>query len=143
MLKKDNVKKSVILIIFLVLLIVFLFLSLLNSFLILDKKQIYARVVVSDRYGFDINGTALIFGEVTPGGTSSADIIVENKFDRPIKINIFSKGNIKEFLQASENNFILNSGETKKVGFSVIIPEDAEPGTYEGYVEVVTKKKVF
>ena len=63
---------------------------------IIERKEVYTKVVVSDKYGFDINGTALIFGMITPGGSSaSRGIILKNDYGKKVYIEIYVMGDIK------------------------------------------------
>ena len=54
-------------------LIIFLYFQLTDYFSTIEKKEIYARIIVGRQYGFDINGTALIFGMVPPGAGATKD----------------------------------------------------------------------
>lgn len=107
---------------------------------VLEKKILPAKVIVGDMYGFDLNSSALIFGMLMPGGSSSRSINLENKYNQKIKVNIYSEGDIKKFILVSENNFILKENETKSISFSVNAPLDAHFGTYEGKVYIIITK---
>jgi len=109
-------------------------------FSIIEKREIYAKVILSDHYGFDINGTALIFGMIVPGGTASKELIIKNDYEREVNVKFLVKGDIGEFMRISENNFILNKNESKKIGFVVLFPSSAEHGVYEGNVIVIIRK---
>ena len=108
---------------------------------VLEKKIIPAKVIVGNIYGFDLNSSALTFGMLVPGGSSSRSLNLENKYNKEIKVNIYSEGDIKKFILVSENNFILKENEAKSISFTVSAPLDAHFGTYEGKVYIVIKSK--
>ncbi len=130
----------ILLIIVMVFLIFFLYFQIADYFSITEKKEIYARVIVGGQYGFDINGTALIFGVVLPGAGATKEIFLDNKYGRDVKVKIFVKGDIKKFIRVSENDFVLEKDENRKITFFVTIPKDAGYRVYEGMVVIIIKK---
>jgi len=114
--------------------------SLVNSFFILDKKEIYISVVVSDKIGFDLNKTALTLGMTAPGQIASRGIEITNDFDKRVKVGLKVKGNISEILEVSENNFFLERGEKKNIGFIAAPGENTPLGKYEGIVSIIVKR---
>ncbi len=122
----------------------FLIFYLINDFLILDKEEIYAEVIVSDKLGIAINDSCLIFGSVIPGGTSSTKkIILKNNYLENIKVKIISNGEINDFLKVSENNFILKPNENKTLEFVIRMPLNISKGNYNGSVFILTKRFIF
>ena len=107
---------------------------------VLEKKTLPAKVIVGNKYGFDINASALTFGMLMPGGSSSRDINIENKYNEKVKVNIYSEGDIKDFILVSENNFILEEDEAKSLSFTATAPLDADFRTYEGTVYIIIAK---
>jgi len=143
--KKINKKKGlIVLILFAIILIlgIYLFGNLIDYVSVLEKQEIYTKVIVAGNIGFDINNSALIFGAVMPGGSSSRELNITNNHNQNVQIEVYSKGDIKDFLSISDNDFRLRIGESRKVDFSVSIPFDAEYGTYEGEVIVVVRNVV-
>ena len=125
--------------IFLIVLLIFLVYIQINNFFVLDKINIYTEVILGDKPGFDLNKTALTFGRVIPGNAASREIFVENNFDKTIKVEIISTGDISNFLSVSENNFILVPKENKTISFSVFFPIGNEMKKYTGEVEIKIK----
>jgi len=126
-----------------VVLVIVVFISVINlSFSpgVIEKKILLAKVIVGDMYGFDLNSSALTFGMLVPGGTSSRGINLVNKYNREIKVDIYSEGDITKFIQVSENNFILKENEAKSVSFTATAPLDAPLGTYEGVISIIISK---
>jgi len=144
---KNNKKTKNILILFLLfalifILGVFLFSNLIEHISILEKQELYAEVIVSDHYGIDINSSALIFGTISPGSSATRKLTITNDHKQKTNIEIFVEGEIKEFLQVSENDFNLEINESKKIVFTAIAPRDKEFGTYEGKVIFFIKNAV-
>ena len=131
---------SIFLILSIVLLGFFLYFNLINNFCILEKKEIYAQVIISDRYGIDVNGSALMFGMIPPGNSASREIILKNDYNKDVKLKIYIKGNLSDFMSVSENNFLLKEGENKTIIFSVYPRGDISEGVYIGFVELVFSK---
>lgn len=99
----------------------------------IKEEKLYASVNVTDSAGFDLNGTALIFGNVQKPGSSTRSISLENKHDFPIVICINVIGDIKQLLDF-DGIIKLEPGERKTVAFSVMASEDIEKKFYSGNV---------
>ncbi|MBM3234287.1 hypothetical protein FJZ19_04310 [Candidatus Pacearchaeota archaeon] len=142
--KKRINKILIILIVLIFILSAFNIISYLRTYsLILDKEVVYAKIIISDRYGFDVNSTALTFGKIAPGGSSSIKTTIKNDFNYPVKIEISSQGSISIFLKVSDNNFFLKKGEEKTIVFVAYATAETKPGFYDGNVTIITKKKAF
>jgi len=120
-------------------LLIFLFSSLIDYLSVLEKQERYARVIVSDHYGVDVNWTALIFGMIPPGSSSVRKTTIRNEHNQVVNVEILVKGDIKEFLIVSGNDFNLKPDESKEIVFTAIAPKDKEFGIYEGKVSFVIK----
>lgn len=111
-----------------------------NKSSILEEKEVYAKIIVSDKYGFDVNGTALTFGMTPPGESQSIKSTIQNRFDFPVKVQISSKGKISPMLLVSDNNFILQVNEIKNLKFTAFVRPETSEGFYDGYVSIITRK---
>lgn len=113
---------------------------LLGIFLIffkIDKyrQEFYSSFIASDNsIGFDLNNTAITFGIVKIGGSSTRNIVLENTFDRDVRIIINSEGEISNYLSISENDFKLAPKETKNISFYVNVPLNTTLKKYEGKI---------
>jgi len=138
---KKKVNFLILLLLFIIIFVlgVFLFSNLIDYLSILEKQELYARVIVSDHYGVDVNSSALMFGMIVPGSSSVRKTTITNDHSQDINVEIFVKGDIKEFLQISENDFNLKTGESKEIVFAAIAPGDKEFGVYEGKVIFIIK----
>lgn len=134
---KKNLLVLLLLIIILVLGI-FLFSNIINYLSILEKREIYAKVIISDHYGVDVNSTALMFGMMTPGSSSTRRMNITNDHGQEVNIEIFVEGDIKGLILVSDNNFNLKVKESKKLVFTAITAGRGF-GTYDGKVIFVIK----
>lgn len=123
-------------------LLIFLFSNLIDYLSVLEKQELYANVIVSDHYGVDVNSSALMFGMLVPGSSSVRKTTITNDHNQEINVEIFVKGDIKEFMQISGNDFNLKVDESKEIVFTAIAPRDKEFGVYEGKVVFVIKNTI-
>lgn len=125
--------------IFLILIIIYLVYVQINNFFVLDKVNIYTEVILGDKPGFDLNKTALTFGRVVPGSAGSRGIVIKNDFEKSVRVEITSNGEISEFLIVSENDFVLMPKEERNISFSVLFPLGSEMKKYNGWIEIKLK----
>jgi hypothetical protein len=132
------------LILFVIILVlgVFLLNNLIDYLSVLEKQELYARVIVSDHYGVDVNSSALIFGMIAPGSSSTRKTTITNDHNQKVNVEILVEGDIEEFLQISENDFDLKTGESKELIFTAISSRDKELRTYDGKVFFIIKNVV-
>jgi len=136
-------KTKLIILIFVASLVVFISILYINfSLLILEKEEIIATLIVGDKAGFDTNNTALTFGMIKPGSTLNRNLIIENNYDFPIKVEFSVKGDIKRFL-VFEEVIYLDSGEEKTVSISTINPVHEDYGNYSGKMNVYFKRNLW
>jgi len=133
-------KKIIFLILISVLLLGYSLMDLMKPSLVIQKKEFYSRVIVSDHPGVEINGTDLAFGMISPGGSSKKKITLNNDYDCDVKVNIYSEGEISEFIELSDNDFILLNNYEQEIIFLLKMPVGAEMKTYEGKITVVIRK---
>jgi len=108
---------------------------------IADVKEINMTLIVGDHAGLDVNTEKLSFGMVMPKGSSCTRYVtLSNKKDYPLKVYINFYGSLAECVSVSENYFILNPDEKKKLSFSAIAPRNAAYGNYTGKAKFVFKR---
>ena len=110
------------------------------NFVVFDVKEYDMVLIVSDHIGFDVTTEKLHFGMVTPGGSSTRDLIIANEFSRPLIVQIKTSGKLASWVAPSVNNFILQPNETKNVTMVAVAPEDAKYGNYTGKVKIVFRR---
>lgn len=97
----------------------------------------YASVNVSGESsaGFDVNGSALTFGRISIGSSSTRSIIAENKRDYPVSAEISANGSIAPLLSFTDG-IMINANEIKKITFSAVSTPSTVPGFYDGEVKI-------
>jgi len=106
----------------------------------LDKEIIPVRFTLGEKSGFDLSPGELSFGKIEVNQSATRDILVENKFNTPIKILIKSSGEISKNIIVSENNFILNPKESKNITFLIYTKGLTEFREYIGQIEIISKR---
>jgi len=139
-LKKEKQNKKLILVLIMIVILTFI----LNIYLsirlsrIIEIRELYASIIVSDKIGFDLNSTALTFGEVIRGGSSERKVSMENNFGFPIEVDIYGKGGIKRFIIPFKDK--IEKDEKKNIAISASVPLNADFGEYFGEVIIKIKK---
>lgn len=102
----------------------------------LNNWKLYANVnVTNNASGFDLNVTALTFGKIGLQSLSvTRTVNFTNGYSFPVVLKISTEGNIATLL-TYEQNILVNSGETKKIGFSVISSNETSLGVHDGFVK--------
>lgn len=139
--KKRYALHDYIIIAFGIILIVLILICLFNSLMTLEKKDFYSYLIVSDHSGFDLNGTAITFGMISPGGSATRGIIAENGYAFPVEIKIIPRGEIADFV--SKQKVMLNADERKEIGISAYAPEGTKYGNYTGTISVIVKRYIL
>jgi len=104
-----------------------------------EKRIIKISFIVGNTSGFDLNPKELTFGQITPNNSASRAITITNNLRQRAKVNIRASGEIKEYIIASENNFFLDSNESKDVTFSVYATNTTEFKKYSGEIIIILK----
>lgn len=115
--------------------VLLLFISLTVLFLsdrIVQSETFYANVNISDRIGFDVNGSALTFGNVVSGGSSTRKIIIDNNYSFPIAVYVTAEGDIAPLLNF-DKIVLIKEGESKLIPISVV-SSGFDYGAYTGNV---------
>lgn len=139
--KKLSYKFFIIAIVLLIIAFIIFFVALMQAidhFTIIEKKKIYASLTVYDHYGFDVNPYNLTFGMLMPGSTARKELIIENRYNFPIKVKIIPKQDMKKFIEIKEH--VISVNKTEKITVSAYVPADTPYGNYSGEVIVVIRK---
>lgn len=139
-LKKEKHNEKLILIFIVILVLVFILniYSFIRLSGIVEIRELDASIIVSDRIGFDLNSTALTFGAIIRGGSSTREISIENNFGFPIEAEIYGKGDTARFISPFEEH--IEKDEKKSIKINAFVPEDAVSGEYKGKVIIKIKK---
>jgi hypothetical protein len=137
--KKNNYIYWIIFFAFILSLIMFVLAIYLKSLMILEEKNIYASLKISDKGGFDVNTSALTMGTLRPGDSSLRPLFIENNYDIPIEIEFIPKGNISKFLKFDKDIF-LEPGKNITLNVNAVVSRDEPFGFYDGNVTVIFKR---
>jgi len=112
-----------------------------SFYTITDVKEINMSIIVGDHAGFDVNTEKLAFGMVKPAGNSCIRFInLSNKKYYPLKVYINFYGDLAAWVSVSDNYFMLNPNEEKKLSFTVSAPDGTSYGNYTGKARFVFKR---
>jgi len=116
--------------------------NLFYSFYVIeDVREFNMSLIVGDHAGFDVDTEKITFGMVKPAGNSCTRFVfISNKKDHPLKVYISLHGNFADWVSVSEDYFVLQPGEEKKLSFSASAPGDAAYGNYTGKARFVFKR---
>lgn len=103
----------------------------------IHETRMDIRVVSENVVGVTTDTDALHFGKTPPGGGASRIIILENKDQKPYFIQIKIFGNITQFITVSDNNFSIEPRTAKNVTVTATVPENANPGYYDGVLQAI------
>lgn len=109
----------------------------------LHSQTIPTRFIAGENMGFDLGPGNLNFGKIVPGQSVSREITITNEFNKPTITKIESSGEVSSCIIVSENNFILESEESKKITFLCLPKAGIELKEYTGQITITTKKANF
>ncbi|MBI5804082.1 hypothetical protein HY450_02465 [Candidatus Pacearchaeota archaeon] len=106
---------------------------------ILQSDTFYTSADVSDKnIGLDVNSSALTFGKINRGGSSSRNILLENGYPFPIVVELEADGEITKILNY-EDTIEVDRGDSVEIALSVYADENTEQKFYEGNVKLNIK----
>jgi hypothetical protein len=114
-----------------------------NLYYIVDTKSLKMQYEVTEKMGFNLETEYLNLGKNYPGGGSRRDVSLANHHEFPVKVSIKINGNITPLVSLSENNFILEPSEEKKVTYYVSTERDAMEGVYTGNTVILFTRLLY
>lgn len=110
-----------------------------NEVVVLEKIIIPAYVIVSEgkEIGLNPENDAFYFGAGPEGSTSIRNFEITNNFDEKIKVRIQAQGDFEDWIIISDNNFVLEKNESRKLEIKTIIPNNALVGEYNATITFV------
>ena len=140
--KKENKKDFIFAVVLLALSIVMLLSAIfMPKAPVLETKEIYASLGISETTGVDVNNTALTFGNIMPGSSASRNLIFTNQHGFPVRLEIKAEGDISRFL-SFESRVYVKQNETKHIGINAIAPAGEKHAGYSGKIIVKIKKAI-
>jgi hypothetical protein len=85
--------------------------------------------------GLNGDRDGLRYGKITPGNGGSRFVDINTSEDAIVQI--FISGDMVGFLSVNENNFLMKSGEFRKIPVNIEIPNETAIGFYEGKVHIL------
>jgi len=141
--------KRILAIIFLILLLLLIFVpDLYNSYSVVEIKTIGVDFRVPkglNVIGFNPDNDSLHLGRIPLNGVGKRNFSLFNDYDYALKVDIKSTGNASPYIFLSDNNFILESNETKDLRISAkpsLVP-DTQPGNYSGELIIIFRKPLI
>lgn len=95
--------------------------------------RIPVSLTVGDHIGFNASNESLAFGMVTPGGSSTRFVHLENKNSEPCRVTTHVRGELNAWTEVEKSSVL---GQTAELRVKVEAPEDAKPGEYAGSLEI-------
>ena len=114
-----------------------------NAFLIENIVVMDIKLKVGDRFGLNVDPESINFGRIMPGNAGLRNVTLENNASYPLKVSISKYGEIADWIDVSENNFILEEKEKMDVTFYAYAPNDAAFGNYTSKTKVIFKRVLF
>lgn len=105
---------------------------------IVEVQQRPMKLVVADFVGFDLNPVNMTLGATTPGNSAARFFIATNVHEMPVRVRVRLSGELSPWLSLTDNHFVLQPGESRKVFVKAEVPEDAAINrTYTGSMRVL------
>jgi hypothetical protein len=122
-------------------------LVIMSSFLIINSfsdrafevKYFDVEYIVGGNMGFDVNTSALKFGKIPPGGSSTRTINIENQYDFPLHGKVYASKNLAELLSAPDS-FLVEPMNRTEISISINIPRDYKYGNYTGRLKIELRR---
>ena len=112
-----------------------------SFYIIADVREFNMTLIVGDHAGLDVDTEKLAFGMVIPASSSSTRyVLLSNKKDYPLNVHINFYGDLADWVSVSDNYFVLQPNEEKKLSFSVTAPRNTAYGNYTGTARFVFKR---
>ena len=119
------------------LIVVFYSLFSLNAYLV---KEIPIKFEVGEIIGIDVNSTALSFGRIPQGSTSTRTITVSNIRPQEVKVVLKAEGETRDFISFEQNSIILKPFETKEIKIFATPSLDSKNKEYAGNLKIFSIK---
>ncbi|MEE9405960.1 MAG: hypothetical protein V3V26_00980 [Candidatus Aenigmarchaeota archaeon] len=101
-----------------------------------EITEVRMHLKVSNYTGFNLDTDALYFGTISPGGSGTRELNLVNG-EGEKRTMVFLIGELGKWVYPAENNFIIGKNSNRSLKFTVVVPQDAEFGEYEGTVRLV------
>jgi hypothetical protein len=118
-----------------------LFSILFSNFLLHSYKEIDLELNIRNYTSFNLGGSTINFGTLEPGSIAKRNITVTNDDCKKCKVNIKIK-DLTNWIEISENDFILLRGEYKNIELKANPKPPANFGNYTGKLKIYFWKTI-
>lgn len=137
---KRNKKLNYLLLIIALILIIFTIWTWVSKPLKIDILDV--KFEVGEITGIDIDSSKLNFGRILKDSSVVRNVVVENEYEFPVKIDIFVTKNIHDYLFLN-SKVVLPSKEDIKIPITLYVPKNIELGNYSGQIKFRFKRNYF
>ncbi len=102
----------------------------------LESQIVGASFFVSNHIGIDVDDQIVAFGSLTPGGSSTRQVLVQNEYSFPLFVKVIVSENLRGIV-AYDDSFVLEVGEQRPLPFTLHIPPAYPFGEYSGTVRFI------
>jgi len=114
------------------------------SYFVIDLIRIVPMDIELHPGAYGINGDkdALHFGRValSTGAYATKSMMISNYEKHPSFVSISFDGEMADWMEVSENYFVLEPEEEREITFKAHVLPDYEPGNYTGTAKIVMKR---
>jgi len=104
-----------------------------SKYKILGSMKFRYDFEIGKTVGFNLDPDAIHFGRLPAGGLGKRDVYVNNTFEVPALVVIKISGDkADEWVYPSDNNFVLQPGESKKITLYCEVPKEINEEDYAG-----------
>lgn len=100
------------------------------------RYEALVQVKEGNTVGVNPTGERLDFGDLPRDKSAIRHVTLENKGSWDTQVIVWKRGDVSDLIKVSKNNFVLESGKTEKLEFSLYVPNSAEYRYYNGSVVI-------
>jgi len=134
-------KKSILLLLIIVMLSISTTLLFYYGFIVIKTEDIDMDIIVGNKIGFNTDTDSIHFGTLYGGSESRRTLLINNKNDFPITVNIGVHGDFMDWVDVEEEFKVVEPLSNTSVNFIARPPKDADFGKYTGYSTIILKRK--
>ena len=113
-----------------------------HSLSIASAYDIPVLVSINETLGLNADTQSLNFGRLKPLLMGERTLSVSNNWEKPLHVQFRSKGDVKDWIGFSRNDFELGPHSNESVLITMTVP-NAPFGRYNGTVHVEYKRKLW
>jgi len=103
-----------------------------NLHLPIETKVLQVTYIAGPITGFDVNSSALKFGQIMRGSSSVRTVILENNHNFPIEVTFVPSKNLNYVMNFNRSRQRIEINETRTFPVILTVPVDQAFGNYSG-----------